>query len=638
MKKILSTIQKHYDYILIFVFLFIYYLPKTFYNCVQYKELIFDSQNFIVWDYAKSIGVTPFKDIFFPYGFFYYYKDSSVFFTLLYFFLILFLFVITYKAIKYFWKNIFFSFILFILFFLFIEHITGVETYARYGIAVAGTLLFTLLSVKQKIIRGRLMFFSGICVSVCLSLIPDQGMYLLFVIPIVATIYTFLIRKQIGDRYMVIFSLVFFYCLGLVLGILPLIAYTLKTNIFTSYISHFYLLLNIADYAKAPYTTTLKSRDEIFILISLLLSFGGSVYLYKKFKKPEKALVIFALFFLLIALEQKSIMRSISTSLTFISFLQIILLVSIFFSSKTVKGVTGIVKMLSACILLYVLIFYLGLTPVYKMKKHGSQCNNYYNFSYLNSQKKYKRVVSAVKTDAETNPKVYSFPNDPIFYILFSQKPPYFLNIYDASSQSSQERQISYIKKMRINYVIYNLSTYSTQDGVPDIVRGNYLLRYILSNFSYLKTVENFLIFKKNILKSDFSENDKVYRYFSAIDLGHIPYTEGIHKKSDVGSVNFSSLKTFNEKLLKDPLDSNNIALLVSQKVKTGAKTKISLWSSDRVAQVEFKECIYPVMCIININRIPLFFHEKKLTHVTIEGELKVLISATDIKGKSIFW
>jgi hypothetical protein len=55
-----------------------------------------------------------------------------------------------YSVIQYFWKSNFISLVFFILFFLFIEHITGVETFARYGLAVSGVLLFALYIPLKK--------------------------------------------------------------------------------------------------------------------------------------------------------------------------------------------------------------------------------------------------------------------------------------------------------------------------------------------------------------------------------------------------------------------------------------------------------------------------------------------------------
>lgn len=638
MKKITQICWKYKDYVLISIFLFIYYFPKIIYTCNQYKELIFDSQNFIVWDYAKSTGVIPFKDIFYPYGLFYYYKDQNVFLTFLYFFLILFLFVVIYRAIKYFWKNSFLSFLLFVLLFLFVEHITGIDTFARYAIAVAGVLLFSLNVVRQNVILGRKLFYSGVCVSLCLSFIPDQGVYLLCVIPLITAVHTVLINHKTKNKYVLLSYLSLFYGLGLILGLIPGIVYLVHTDTLVSHISHLNLLFNIADYAKAPYISTLKSKDEILILSVLICSFTYSIYSFVFSKKPERAFVIFAISLLLIMVEQKSVMRSISTSLTFIAFLQVIFLSSALVNKKKLMSIAEVGKVTVLFVLLYVFVFYVGLTPVYRLKTNEDKCVRVQNFLSLRNQKKYMSVVSEIKKDTTSIPRIYSFPNDPIFYMLFHQKPPYFLNIYDASSESSQERQIDYIKTMRVDYFIYNTATYATQDGVPDIIRGNYLINYLFTHFTYYKTVENFLIFKKANLIPDFTRNQEVYKYFSSIDLGHVPYVEGKYKKESFGILNFSAIDNFNTQILKYPLNTRNTTLLIAAKKQNMTDTKLSLWSHDQVSHITLKECVYPDVCIINLKRIPLFFHEKKLTRVTIEGGYDVLVSTRKIKDKSIFW
>lgn len=638
MEKIIFFFQKLKYYVLISIFLFIYYYEKILYSCEYYKELIFDSQNFIVWDYAKSIGVVPFRDIFFPYGIFYYYKDQIQILTIVYFFLIVLFFCVMYSVIQYFWKSNFISLVFFILFFLFIEHITGVETFARYGLAVSGVLLFALYILKKKNIQGRVLFFSGICISFCFSFIPDQGLYLLFAIPIITITHTIFLKDKIKNKFLFFSCISFFYFLGFALGLLPLAVYLLITEMPDFYMSHLYLLFNIADYAKAPYIPTLKSMNEIFILAVLISAFTYLVHLFLIAKKPARGLPVFAITLVLIMFEQKSVMRSISTSLTFIAFLLLILLSSVLVNGKALKSRMEIMKVIVIFFLFYAFVFYFGLTPVYRLKNNEGKCAYAQNFSFLKDQKNYMSVVSELKKDTNTIPKIYSFPNDPIFYILFSQKPPYFLNIYDASSTHSQEKQINYIKNMDINYIIYNSLTYATQDGVPDVVRGSYLLRYILTNFTYYKTVDNFLIFKKSKLISDFAENTEVYKYFSSINLGFIPYSEGRYKKDNLPILSFTTIGNFNAKLLKKPFDTKNMVILVSAKSKSGKTAKISLWSRNLASKISFKECVHPDVCIINLERIPLFLNEKKLTRVTIEGGYEVLITAAKVRDENNFW
>jgi hypothetical protein len=45
----------------------------------------------------------------------------------------------------------------------------------------------------------------------------------------------------------------------------------------------------------------------------------------------------------------------------------------------------------------------------------------------------------------EYKPSYFSFPGDPIFYILFNQKPPYYPTIYEATPIYAQKKLIKFI-------------------------------------------------------------------------------------------------------------------------------------------------------------------------------------------------
>jgi ankyrin repeat protein len=104
---------------------------------------------------------------------------------------------------------------------------------------------------------------------------------------------------------------------------------------------------------------------------------------------------------------------------------------------------------------------------------------------------------SVEKYLSEKNAKIFSFPGDPIFYILFNQKPPYYPTIYEATPIYAQKKLIKFIEENKINYVILNIKSTSIQDTVPDKMRARILYEYIMNNFKKEKQIDNFLIFKK---------------------------------------------------------------------------------------------------------------------------------------------
>ena len=92
------------------------------------------------------------------------------------------------------------------------------------------------------------------------------------------------------------------------------------------------------------------------------------------------------------------------------------------------------------------------------------------------------------------NGKVFTFPGEPIFYIMLGQKPPYYPTIYEATPIRAQKELITYIQKENIDVILYNVKTKSIQDEVPDTVRGRLLYEYIRSNYSVERKVGNYLI------------------------------------------------------------------------------------------------------------------------------------------------
>jgi hypothetical protein len=123
-----------------------------------------------------------------------------------------------------------------------------------------------------------------------------------------------------------------------------------------------------------------------------------------------------------------------------------------------------------------------------------------------------------------------------------------------------------------------------------------------------------------------------------SINLGFIPYSEGRYKKDNLPILSFTTIGNFNAKLLKKPFDTKNMVILVSAKSKSGKTAKISLWSRNLASKISFKECVHPDVCVINLERIPLFLNEKKLTRVTIEGGYEVLITAAKVRDENNFW
>lgn len=116
----------------------------------------------------------------------------------------------------------------------------------------------------------------------------------------------------------------------------------------------------------------------------------------------------------------------------------------------------------------------------------------------ISKNKDLREVKKELYNRKDFNKKVFTFPGEPIFYIMLGQKPPYYPTIYEATPIEAQKELITYIQKENIDVILYNVKTKSIQDEVPDTIRGRILYRYIRSNYTVERKVSNYLIFIKN--------------------------------------------------------------------------------------------------------------------------------------------
>jgi hypothetical protein len=115
----------------------------------------------------------------------------------------------------------------------------------------------------------------------------------------------------------------------------------------------------------------------------------------------------------------------------------------------------------------------------------------------LSSNPQIMQVKKQVEKIEGFNGKVFTFPGEPIFYVLFKQTPPFYPTIYEATPLYAQKMLIQYIENNDINIILYNTKTNSIQDEVPDKIRGRLLDEYIQANFSYYEKVGDYLILKR---------------------------------------------------------------------------------------------------------------------------------------------
>src|SRR3989344_9145653 len=204
------------DAVLLFIILSAVYFKDFFLSCVNYLNLSFDSQIPLTWDFTSLSNVLPYKDIYFPYGILFYFKNNS-FLELIYFFLPTILFLSIYITFKRIFRSKLLALASLVSFYLFIYKYTGIENFSRYGIILSLALLLSYLFYKYSVISVKLSFFLGILIGCIFSLVNDQGTYA-FLLFIFLLAISPVLRKEKLNHFSFLFSRITISGLGIVVG------------------------------------------------------------------------------------------------------------------------------------------------------------------------------------------------------------------------------------------------------------------------------------------------------------------------------------------------------------------------------------------------------------------------------------
>lgn len=490
------------DVLIIFFIFLLLLFNRLFITCKIFYSLSFDSQTLLLWEYVVGKGMFPVRDIFYPYGFFSFFRDSS--FLLRFFELVLlsFLFTSVYVFLKRINKNSFFTLIALILFILLIYRNVGIEIFIRYGTTLIFIIACSYLLYKNMLFNKSYSFVFGILTTLTYFFFHDQTYYMgvLYFALFIFKILDELSLKKLNPKSLKIklFGLVN-YLLGAAIGTVPFFIFILMNRIPSYFLTQLEEMASIPLYSKTPYLSNLRHLDTVFLVSVLSISIG--IIWYKRFEKKHNLtlndhfMVGIALYLAL--LMQKSIIRSFDSSLVFLG----ILLFNIFF----IKATGGFLKKypkysLFGVYILVEFVLILNFKPLNKLYyetnipekiciEKNIQNINKYNNSYL----KVAKELSGNKDSGN----IFVFPSDPIFYILLDKKPGYFPSLYEMSLFRSQNKVISELKESNTKYVIFNKDVIAVQDGVPDFIRGKNLFRYIISNYTFYKKVDSFVILKR---------------------------------------------------------------------------------------------------------------------------------------------
>lgn len=643
--------------VIAFLFFSALNIANLFPLCRIYGDLNFDFQALLTWDYSAYLGVIPYKEIFYPYGILSYFKDQNVLIHVLFFLITPVLLTALFIIFKKIWERSIYAYLHLLLVYIFVIRLVGQDGFDRYGIFTVFPLIIGLILYSKKTLTKNLSFIFGVITGYIFSLMSDQGIYIFVGFTVNLYLYPIIVGKQlekdIGKYYKSAFLQFVVYLIGIIVGIIPLFVYLFKNGVISDFFNFFIKLSDISLYAKTPFPPYSDTPENIFTFAILIIAiFYLSFRLMFKKKVTLNNYLQLNLCFIIIFLEQKSLIRSIDSVITFPSFILFILLL------KDLKDKLKVNKKnISYLVLIFITIMLLSLSKNYK---------NIYKINYLDqndlciemnlnklfkNDSEYIQVKNLIKEKLGYEGKIFSYPSDPIFYLLFEQVPPYYSNNYDSSAIYAQKKQIEYIEKNNIQFVIYDQKIDSVQDGVPNYIRTPYEMRYIFSNFYIENKIGKFLILRKSLSPIDLFESKILNRnmsfknYVSNVDLRSIPLSEGLYKAKSLyvnknkRIVLSGSLSYFNNFLKNNSVStSNKILKLTSKKYKT--KTTIITMNirtlDGNKSRIIFNKCKIGFACLINLHNIPLFYNERIIKEITLddfEGNIEVIDNYEDI-----FW
>lgn len=504
------------DITVLFIILSIVHFKDFFLSCVNYLNLSFNQQIPLTWNFTSLNNLMPYRDIYYPYGILFY-LTNNVFLVLINFFLPTILFTSIYII----FKEIFGSKLLilasFASFYLFIYKYTGIENFSRYGIALSLALLFSYFFYRLPSVSIKLSFFFGILIGSIFSLVNDQGTYVFLLFTFLLAVTPFLKKGEKLNYFNFLFSRITANMLGVFIGFLPFFVFLNSNRItyeFFLFVKH---LPDFILYAKTPFIPFSTTTDNLFTFGSIFLAIVALSYKIFFFQKKLSfiSFLQISLVFVLILLEQKNIIRSIDKQVTFIAFFLYIVM----FYELIRNKINNFFAAFCFVVISALVISGLGLHPFinyeldFKKDLIGSFFHENLNDFLANKNAlclddnlkkliigkntKFEKVKKIIERDSKGYSKFFDYLSDPVFYVLFNQKPPYYFTIFEATPLYAQESNVKYIEENKVKYIIYNTDALRIQDGVPDYIRSNVLFKYVSNNFKVLDKVENFIIFKK---------------------------------------------------------------------------------------------------------------------------------------------
>ncbi len=625
-----------------------------------------DLQEFLLWNYTSLNNLLPYRDIFYPYGLFSYFKNYNALLALLYFLISPILFTIAFFLFKKIIKEKLILYSSFIILYLFVFKLIGFQTFSRYGILALISLLFSYIFYSSVKIRGKTLFFLGAILALFFSFITDIGIYLILSFMF---IYAFNAGFKSKRKHFLSSKLLIdivkdapYVGLGFLIGIIPLFLFLIYHGGVYQFFDYFRDVGRIVLVAKTPFFTFIDSPANIFTvsILSFAIFFNFLKIFFFKTKPNLSSYFQIILIFDILILEYKSIIRSIDGQIAFVALLLLMFLVYEIVSFLIKNDRNRRIIYISLVTIITIIYGASIEKPVVNLSHLSENVSHLANNTCFEKNLKvfsknnpdYVKIVNLIKKQPNFNGKIFSFPTgDSAFYVLLNQKPPFYNAIFEGSSAKNQAQTVKYIQDNRIEYVAINTHQSVIQDGVADYIRQRQLFKYLLNNYHPFAVIGNHIILKKEENSDFFASVElggvKNYKkYLMDVNLKKIPYSEGIYKYryleennkliiegSDISKINFF-IKSYTTH------SANKIVVLIpSVNQEPNSSNFIKFQTQGGFSTIIlFDSCKENAACIINLGNVPLFYKNRVVTKISLDKEFKGVIKIFDLKTPSNLW
>lgn len=610
----------------------------------------FDSQNYLTWAFTAYKNYLPYRDVIYWYGLFSYYAGSLASLKVMTVVWSLLLFTAFAVAARRFIRDRALLSYFLLLCFTLIQSVGGFGAFFRYGTSLALSVGSSYLLSRKTISRLWLLLM-GIGTASTMFLISDQGIYLSLIIAAQIFLRVVFIDKQSLKKTVVhLFEYYFWFGLGYGLVLVAAIGIMYRYDMLSGYLENLKALSMMGVFAKVALSRLLFSKENILTSITLFL--GTQLFVYQTFfaktkQHPFSYLLNSAWLMALWLYQNKFLVRPwFEVQIVLFSFMfcsiqaaQICHSLSQRWLTPKTKNllliaiITGLFSIIApdkAVINLFrTAVQQYGTEYSLLLEKPGFSTSvtaclrDYFDDFEQHLPQKHAAVLNWINTQPSgETAAIFSFPGEPIFYLGRNQQPPAYFNAYDATSLAAQQKNIDYLRERAVRFVIWDTDNVMIQDGVPNLLRNNEVIRFILTHYVAKQQVGNYLVFEKTDQSDDFLQNPLImhnaslHESLTRLDLKFYPVllqqkmrtrtATTLEKVSQSGRLTIPA-ETRTADLFIKVSTQQNVPVDLELKTQSGVSTSLAL-----------SACTSRKPCLVPLKLLPIFFIRTEQTTVQI--------------------